>query len=65
MASVALITAFGADIKASADHRILANFDTAEASAIATTTSLIQQQYASVFTRVPPPRLPGIRARRY
>lgn len=50
MASVALITAFGADIKASADHRILANFDTAEASAIATTTSLIQQQYASVFT---------------
>jgi hypothetical protein len=59
MASVALITAFGADIKASAEHRILANFDTAEASAIATTTSLIQQQYAGVFSTCPATPLAG------
>ncbi len=41
VASVALIAAFGTDISASAEHRSLANFDTALASSIATTTSLI------------------------
>ncbi len=52
-ASVALIIAFGTDISASAEHRELANFDTALASSIATTTSLIQGQYAAVFTACP------------
>jgi len=55
LASVALITAFGTDISASAEHRSLANFDTALASSIATTTTLIQQQYASVFATCPNP----------
>ena len=53
VASVALIAAFGTDISASAEHRSLANFDTALASSIATTTSLIQQQYAAVFAACP------------
>jgi Tfp pilus assembly protein PilV len=53
IASVALIAAFGTDISASAEHRSLANFDTALASSIATTTSLIQQQYAAVFAACP------------
>lgn len=55
LASVALITAFGTDISASAEHRSLSNFDTALASSIATTTSLIQQQYSSVFSSCPTP----------
>jgi hypothetical protein len=55
LASVALLTAFGTDISASAEHRSLANFDTALASSIATTTTLIQQQYADVFTACPNP----------
>jgi type II secretory pathway pseudopilin PulG len=55
LASVALITAFGTDISASAEHRSLANFDTVLASSIATTTSLFQQQpYDSVFTACNP-----------
>jgi type II secretory pathway pseudopilin PulG len=49
LASVALITAFGADISASAEHRSLSNFDTALASSISMTTTLIQQQYPGVF----------------
>jgi hypothetical protein len=53
LASVALITAFGTDISASAEHRSLATFDTALASSITTTTTLIQEQYASVFTTCP------------
>jgi hypothetical protein len=53
IASVAMIAAFGTDISASAEHRELANFDTALASSIATTTSLIQGQYSSVFAACP------------
>ena len=55
LASVALLTAFGTDISASAEHRSLANFDTALASSIATTTTLIQEQYADVFAACPSP----------
>ena len=55
LASVALLTAFGTDISASAEHRSLANFDTALASSIATTTTLIQEQYADVFAACPNP----------
>ncbi|MGC2168256.1 MAG: hypothetical protein WA580_04060 [Acidimicrobiales bacterium] len=53
LASVALITAFGTDISASAEHRSLANFDTALASSISMTTTLIQEQYAGVFATCP------------
>jgi hypothetical protein len=55
LASVAMITAFGTDISASAEHRSLANFDTALASSISMTTTLIQQDYSSVFTACPTP----------
>ncbi|MGH3732168.1 MAG: hypothetical protein ACRDVC_02125 [Acidimicrobiales bacterium] len=58
LASVALIVAFSTDISASAEHRSLANFDTALASSIATTTSLIQGQYFGVFSTCPNPADP-------
>ena len=49
LASVALLTAFGTDISASAEHRRLSSFDTVLASSISMTTSVVQQQYAAVF----------------
>lgn len=54
LASVALIAAFGTSINASAEHRSLANFDTILASSISTTSSVIQQQYADVFSTCQP-----------
>ena len=54
LASVALITAFGTSINASAEHRSLADFDTVLASSISNTTSVIQQQYADVFSSCQP-----------
>ena len=55
LASVALITAFETDISASAEHRNLANFDTALANSLAMTSSVIQNGYTSVFTTCPVP----------
>jgi type II secretory pathway pseudopilin PulG len=55
LASVALITAFETDISASAEHRNLANFDTALASSMAMTSSVIQDGYTSVFNTCPTP----------
>ncbi len=55
LASVALITAFGTDISASAEHRNLANFDAALASSMAVTSSAIQNGYTSVFSACPVP----------
>ncbi len=49
IASVALIIAFGTSIKASAEHRNLANFDTAFASSDSTVTSLVQGSASSYF----------------
>ncbi len=54
LASVALITAFETSINASAEHRSLANFDTVLASSISTTSSVIDGQYASVFSSCQP-----------
>ena len=53
LASVALLTAFGTDISASAEHRRLSSFDTVLASSISMTTSVVQQQYAAVFSVCP------------
>ena len=55
LATVALMTAFGTSVNASAEHRRLANFDAVLASSISTTTSLIQQQYPGVFSDCPSP----------
>jgi type II secretory pathway pseudopilin PulG len=55
LASVALITAFGTDISASAEHRSLANFNTALASSMAVTSSAIQSDPISVFSACPDP----------
>jgi hypothetical protein len=55
LASVALITAFETDISASAEHRNLANFDTALASSLALTSSVIQDGYTGVFSTCPSP----------
>lgn len=55
LASVALITAFGTSVKASAEHRNLAGFDAVLASSISTTTSVLQLQYAGVFSNCPNP----------
>jgi type II secretory pathway pseudopilin PulG len=54
LASVALITAFQSSIKASAEHRNLANFNTALASSISNTTSVIGQQTPGVFSNCDP-----------
>ena len=62
LASVALITAFGTSINASAEHRSLADFDTVLASSISNTTSVIQQQYAA--SSVPANRCRAIRRKR-
>lgn len=55
LASVALITAFETDISASAEHRSLANFDTALSSSMAMVSSVIQDGYANVFDACPTP----------
>jgi hypothetical protein len=54
LASVALITAFGTSVNASAEHRRLANFNTVLASSISTTTTTMQQQSAGVFNSCEP-----------
>lgn len=54
LASVALIVAFETSINASAEHRNLANFNTALASSITNTTSVIQQQTPDVFSSCQP-----------
>ncbi|MGC2485369.1 MAG: fibronectin type III domain-containing protein [Acidimicrobiales bacterium] len=54
LASVALITAFGTDISASAEHRELSAFDTALASSVSVATSQIQADPA-VFSACPNP----------
>jgi len=54
LASVALITAFGTSVKASAEHRRLANFNTVLASSISTTTTTVQQESAGVFSSCQP-----------
>ncbi len=55
LASVALITAFETNISASAEHRNLANFDTALASAMATVSSVVQNGYTNIFVACPTP----------
>lgn len=54
LASVALIAAFQSSIKASAEHRDLANFNTALASSISNITSVVGQQTPGVFSNCDP-----------